>query len=124
MEQILRIKRPHQPRLFNKLTRSRFARERMKALAAHLGRQPTYTEHIIIQRIISIERDLRRQDAKLERGEELSAHALHARLAAENRLRLDLRYLDRVPRVSCLGDLPCPRISSTRRPRAALATSG
>lgn len=48
---------------------------------------------LLIQRIIAVEWELRRQDAKIDQGEELSGHAIRGRLAAENRLRLDLQAL-------------------------------
>ena len=94
----LAFKRPTAPRRFNSMSRRRFALERMSALSAELHRDPSYSEMLIIGRIIAIEWDLRRQDAKLDAGEELSPHALRHRLAAENRLRLDLQMLTRAPR--------------------------
>jgi hypothetical protein len=84
---------PYRPRGFNKRSRQRFERDRTAQLAHHLGRAPTYPERILISRIVAVEWDLRRIDARLDRGEELSGHAMRARLAAENRLRLDLREL-------------------------------
>jgi hypothetical protein len=81
------------PRTFSRRTRLRFAADRRAELARHLGRAPSYAERILIDRIIANEWDLRRLDAKLDAGEELSGHALRARLAMENRLRLDLREL-------------------------------
>jgi hypothetical protein len=62
-------------------------------LIRHLGRAPSYPERLIIERICSIEFWLRGLDARLDRGDELSGHAIRGRLAAENRLRLDLREL-------------------------------
>jgi hypothetical protein len=84
---------PYRPRGFNKRSRQRFERDRTAQLARHLGREPTYPERILISRIVAVEWDLRRLDHRLDVGEELSGHAMRARLAAENRLRLDLREL-------------------------------
>jgi hypothetical protein len=42
---------------------------------------------------VSLEWELRKLDARIDDGDELSGHALRARLAAENRLRLDLSAL-------------------------------
>ena len=67
------------------------------SITAHLGRAPSYAERLLIGRLLAIEWELRRQDAKIEAGEELSGHALRARLAAENRLRLDLQALGLQP---------------------------
>jgi hypothetical protein len=88
----------YEPKIFNALSRRRFIAHRKRELRAHLGRTPSIPEQIIIQRVVAIEWDLRRYDAKLESGEDLSGHALRARLAAENRLRLDLVALGLQPR--------------------------
>jgi hypothetical protein len=85
--------RPRVPRVFNPVTRQRFARDRWRGLVAHLGREPSYPEQIVISRVIALEWDLRRLDARLDAGDELSGHAARFRLAAENRLRLDLAAL-------------------------------
>src|SRR5262249_53878798 len=85
------------PRTFNKRTKQRFVTDRTSALLRHLGRQPSYTERILISRIVALEWSLRRIDAKMDAGEELSGHAERARLAAETRLRLDLRELGLQP---------------------------
>ena len=90
-------KRIFTPQTFHKRTRQRFARQRTVELTAHLGRALSYPEQIIVSRIIAVEWDLRRLDAKLDAGEELSGHAMRARLAAENRLRLDLVALGLQP---------------------------
>src|SRR5689334_22431279 len=76
------------PRTFHRRTRLRFASNRRRELIRHLGREPSYPERLIIERIAAVEWELRRLDAKVDMGEELSGHALRARLAAENRLRL------------------------------------
>ncbi len=81
------------PRTFNKRSRQRFTANRIAALTRHLGREPSYAEQILICRIVQLEWQLRRQDAQIDEGRELSGHAMRARLAAENRLRLDLREL-------------------------------
>lgn len=86
-----------QPKVFNKESRRRFALARRRALAAHLGRPPSYPEQIIISRLIALEWWLRRLDARIDDGEELSGHAIRGRLAAENRLRLDLQALGLAP---------------------------
>jgi hypothetical protein len=75
----------------------RFAARRREALVAHLGREPSYPERILISRICANEWDLLRLDARLDAGEELSGHAARLRLALENRLRLDLRELGLAP---------------------------
>lgn len=46
----------------------------------------------MIERVIANEWDLRKLDAR-EHVEKLSGHAMRARFAMENRLRLDLREL-------------------------------
>ena len=89
--------RLREPRVFNRRSRQRFAQDRTRALTAHLGREPSYPERIIISRAIAVEWELKRLDAKLDAGEELSGHAMRARLAAENRLRLDLQALGLQP---------------------------
>jgi hypothetical protein len=81
------------PRRFNKRSRQRFTADRTVELIRHLGREPSYAEKILISRICAIEFELRKYDSKLDAGEELSGHALRARLAAETRLRLDLTAL-------------------------------
>lgn len=87
------IPRPAAPHTFNLRSKQRFTTDRRRALTAHLGGAPSYPQMLLISRIIAIEWELRRQDAKLDAGEELSGHAMRARLAAENRLRLDLQAL-------------------------------
>jgi hypothetical protein len=82
------------PRVFNSETRERFFRARRRQLISELGADATcYAARIMVDRIVSLEWELRRQDARLQAGEELSGHALRARLAMETRLRLDLRDL-------------------------------
>jgi hypothetical protein len=88
---------PYRPRGFNRRSRQRFERDRTAQLARHLGRDPSYPERLIISRICSIEYWLRRLDAAIDAGEELSGHAIRGRLAAENRLRLDLQALGLAP---------------------------
>lgn len=85
------------PRRFNKRSRQRFAANRTGELIRHLGREPSYPERIVISRVIAVEWDLRRIDAKLDAGNELSGHDMRARLAAETRLRLDLQALGMQP---------------------------
>jgi hypothetical protein len=86
------------PRRFNERSKQRFAANRRTELSRHLGRDPSYPERIIIARVIAIEWDLRRTDAMIDDGVEPSGHLLRARLAAENRLRLDLASLGMAPR--------------------------
>jgi hypothetical protein len=81
------------PRKFNRRSRQRFCANRRAELLRHLGHRASYPEKLIIERICSIEFWLRGLDARLDRGDELSGHAIRGRLAAENRLRLDLREL-------------------------------
>lgn len=85
--------RPYSPRAFNALTKQRFTLDRWRHLVDHLGRDPSFPERILIGRIVALEWNLLRQDAKVDAGEDLSPHALRARMAAENRLRLDLTAL-------------------------------
>jgi hypothetical protein len=82
--------RLYRPRVFNQQSRGRFERERISELIRHLGRMPSYPEKIIMDRICRVEWELRRTDAKLDAGHELSGHDIRGRLAAETRLRLDL----------------------------------
>ena len=53
------------------------------------------TERILIERIVALQWELAKLDARVEDEgiAGLSGHALRARLAAENRLRLDLQTL-------------------------------
>ena len=118
--------RLREPRVFNRRSRRRFEAERLLALAAHLGRPATYAERILIGRLLAIEWELRRLDARVEAGEELSGHALRARLAAENRLRLDLQALGlkAAPPPVVRWTPPIPRSTpSTRAERQALAAA-
>jgi hypothetical protein len=80
----------YRPRRFNRVSRARFARERIRQLTAHLGRPPSYAERILLDRLVANEWDLRRLDRRLDQGEELSPSSGRLRLALENRLRLDL----------------------------------
>jgi hypothetical protein len=52
-------------------------------------------EEIILHRVIALEWELRKFDARVEEEgfDGLSGHVLRARLAAENRLRLDYKAL-------------------------------
>ncbi len=81
------------PRVFNRQSKERFARERRLSLLAHLGRPASYPERLIVARLVAIEWELLRMDARIDAGEVLSGHALRARLAGENWLRLDLQAL-------------------------------
>lgn len=83
-------RRLYSPKIFNARSRQRFTADRTRELIAHLGREPSYTELVLIARCVSNEWDLRRLDHRLDHGEELSGHAARLRLALENRLRLDL----------------------------------
>src|SRR5438874_6762964 len=89
--------RLYRPRVFNRVSKARFTRNRLGELARHVGRQMTFAERIVVNRIVSLEWWLYRLDARIDAGEDLSAHAVRARLAAENRLRLDLAALDHKP---------------------------
>jgi hypothetical protein len=86
------------PRTFNRRSRQRFTANRTAELIRHLGRQVSYPEKLLIARICSIEYWLRGLDARIDRGDELSGFAIRGRLAAETRLRLDLRDLGLAPR--------------------------
>jgi hypothetical protein len=85
--------RLYSPRVFSKRTKQRFLAERTAELIRGLHREPSYPERIIIARCVAIEWDLRRTDFMLDQGSEPSGHMLRARLAGENRLRLDLAAL-------------------------------
>jgi hypothetical protein len=89
-ESKIREIRPYSPRTFNMRGKARFSTDRWARMLAHLGRDPSHPERLIIARAISIEWELRKIDARVDAGEELTGHALRARLAGENRLRLDL----------------------------------
>jgi hypothetical protein len=91
--------RLYRPRQFNRVSRTRFERNRIGELVRHLGRPASFPERIIINRIVAIEWELLRTDAKLDRGLELSGHDIRGRLAAETRLRLDLVALGLQPPV-------------------------
>jgi hypothetical protein len=89
--------RLYAPRSFNRRSRQRFSAARTTELVRHLARPPSFPERIIISRVIAIEFELRKYDDAIADGVELSGHALRARLAAENRLRLDLAALGLQP---------------------------
>jgi hypothetical protein len=96
------------PKTYNRRSRQRFAAARTTELVRHLAHEPSFPQRIIISRIIAIEFELRKYDDAIADGVELSGHALRARLAAENRLRLDLVALGmgpRPPRAMTLADL-------------------
>jgi len=84
-----------------------------------LGREPSSPERILISRIIMVEWELRRLDARMDAGDELSGHAMRARLAAENRLRLDLRELGLRPGAATEPRLADLLAEDTRRREAA-----
>jgi hypothetical protein len=81
-----------EPKKFNVRTWQRFRRNRTSELVRHVGGEASTAQSILIARIVRNEWDLRRLDVQMMTGE-LSAHAMRARLAMENRLRLDLREL-------------------------------
>lgn len=83
----------YRPRVFNAKTRRRFFHDRIVALLRDIGVQPTTSQRVLLGRIIQNEWYLAVQDAKINRGEELSDIAARNRFAMENRLRLDLRDL-------------------------------
>jgi hypothetical protein len=85
----------YMPRRFTAGTKERFWRINRRALAAHCGGRPSYDQQILIVRIIRNAWDLFRQDAQMDAGE-LSPHGMRVRLAAENRIRLDLRELGKL----------------------------
>src|SRR3979490_2155732 len=87
----------YSPRKFTARTRQRFTADPTPELLRHIGRTPSYPEKIIISRVVAIEWNLRRTDAKLDDGQDLSGHDIRGRLAAEHRLRLDLARLGLKP---------------------------
>jgi hypothetical protein len=112
--------RPYQPLVFNKGSRTRHARNRWGELMRRLGRDPTYPEKLIINRIIAIEWELLRTDARIDAGIELSGHDIRGRLAAETRLRLDLVALGlQPPGETVLDPLEAMRRHAERRGGAA-----
>ena len=82
--------RPYRPVVFNRQSRTRFERNRTGELLRHLGRPASFPELLLIGRIVSVEWWLLKTDARIDEGIELSGHDIRGRLAAENRLRLDL----------------------------------
>src|SRR3982074_2383833 len=93
LPQIAAKRRLYSPRKFTARTKARFSMDRTAELIGHLGRAPSYPEQLIIDRIVNLEWWLRRLDARLDAGEDLSGHSIRGRLAAETRLRLDLATL-------------------------------
>src|ERR1700746_2153428 len=91
---------PYRHKDFNPRARRRFERVRGGELIRHLGREPSITEKILITRIVSVEYELLRIDAKLDAGITLSGNDIRGRLAAETRLRLDLQALGMMPGVT------------------------
>jgi hypothetical protein len=112
--QIAADRKLYAPRKFTARTKARFIADRTIELLRHLGRTPSYPEKIIISRVVAIEWNLRRTDAKLDDGQDLSGHDIRGRLAAENRLRLDLAALGlkpAAPKVPTLAELfPADRV--------------
>jgi len=86
-------KKIYEPKTFSRRTRARFVKNRTEALIAHLGREPSFAERVLISRCCANEFDLRRLDHALDAGTELNGHSARLRLALENRLRLDLAAL-------------------------------
>ena len=83
----------YSPRVFSKRTKQRFIADRTRQLLGHLNREPSFPERLVVDRVISLEWWLRRLDARIDAGDELSGHAIRGRLAAETRLKLDLMSL-------------------------------
>jgi hypothetical protein len=81
------------PRTFSSRTRARFRTDRLRQIGEHLGRPLTYPEQLLCDRVVSLEWWLRRLDARIGAGEELSGHAIRGRMAAEQRLRLDMQAI-------------------------------
>jgi hypothetical protein len=107
----------YKPRVFSKRTRNRFINDRTGELISHLGRDPTFPEKLLVNRIISLEWWLCRLDSRIDAGEELSGHAIRGRLAGEQRLRLDLQALGIGPREA---PKPAPRHAGPKpKPAAA-----
>jgi hypothetical protein len=101
-------RRPYAPRKFTKRTKARFISDRTDELMQHLGRDTSFPERLLIQRVVALEWELRRTDALIDDGSEPSGHVLRARLAAENRLRLDLAALGlrpHGPRIPTLAEI-------------------
>jgi hypothetical protein len=86
-----------EPRTFHRRTRQRFARIREVELLRSLGREPSSTEKIMIACIVTDEWDIRRVNAKIERGEELSDRDMQAHENAKDRLTRNLYRLGLQP---------------------------
>jgi hypothetical protein len=84
--------RLYTPRVFNTQSRQRFFRHRTDELVRHVG-APSGAQLVLIRRIVRNEWDLFRLDARFDAEGDLSVPAMRARLAMENRLRLDLSAL-------------------------------
>jgi hypothetical protein len=110
-----------EPRKFTRQTSVRFRRRRTKELIAHVGGQPTTPQLILIRRIVANEWDLRRLDEQFSTGE-LSGHSMRARLAMENRLRLDLRELGMKP-AEVLAPTLAETMAAAKRARLAKETA-
>jgi hypothetical protein len=76
--------RRYTPRKFGQFSKARFYKDRELAVFRHCGGSPSYTQRILIQRVIRNEWGLLRMDHRLDTGEELSGHAERARFAMEN----------------------------------------
>lgn len=87
------------PTAFNTKSKERFMRGRFRELVDHLGRKPSVTERILIQRICALMWMLLKFDERIDEEGlgEVSGHAQRAYLAAENRLRLDLQAIGLAP---------------------------
>ena len=94
----LKFTRPYRPYVFNARSKARFERMRGGEIVRHLGREPSFPERLLINRVISLEWWLLKADHQIDSGRELSAHDVRGRLAAETRLRLDLSALGLTPR--------------------------
>lgn len=83
--------------MFNRQSRERFWRAHTTELTASLGREPSYAERLLIDRLAASLWQQQRLEAKMDAGEELSSHAMRAYNATGNRIRLDLAALGLKP---------------------------
>jgi hypothetical protein len=81
------------PRRFNAVTRSRFFFDRKREYLKQLGHSPSTSELVNLHRAIEMEWVSLRAAGRLNRDGELPEGPARAWLAAENRMRLDLKAL-------------------------------
>jgi hypothetical protein len=111
------------PSRLNRRSRRRFALDRRRGLIAHLGREPTYPERLLIGRTIALEWLLMRLDARIENGQALTESTFRSRVAAERRLRLDLTALGASPRIGAVAAAAQRTLADLEREERATASA-